>query len=137
TPDILAVLSPIWTEKPETARRVRQRLRLVLDWARAAGHRSGDNPVDLIGDALPRHDKRTRHHPALAYAVVPEFIAKLRVGNAEPISKLAFEFLVLTATRSKETRGAKWDEFDLANALWTIPPEDATGRRMKAGREHV
>lgn len=137
TPEVLAVLSPIWTTKPETARRVRQRLRLVLDWARAAGYRSGDNPVDLIGDALPRHDKRAQHHAALPYKLVPDFITKLRAGNAEPISKLAFEFLVLTATRSKETRGAKWGEFDLADALWTIPPEDDTGRRMKTGREHV
>lgn len=138
TADMLAVLTPIWISKPETARRVRQRLSTVLEWARAAGHRQGDNPVDLIGDALPRHKKTERHHAALPYARVPEFIERLRIGPSAPMTKLAFEFLILTAVRSKEARHALWSEIDLAEALWTIPGDDAsTGRRMKSGRDHV
>lgn len=82
TPEVLKMLAPIWTEKPETARRVRQRIGLVLDWARAAGHCSGDNPVQLMGDALPRHKSKDEHHAALPYARVPEFIARLRSGSA-------------------------------------------------------
>ncbi len=138
TADVLDVLSPIWTTKKETARRVRQRLAVVLDWARAAGHRSGDNPVELIGDALPRHPKTDRHHAALAYADVPTFIGKLRAGKAEGVTKAAFEFLILAAARTTEVRFAMWDEIDLEAATWTIPGNNvATGRRMKSGREHI
>lgn len=138
TPDVLQVLTPIWTDKPETARRVRQRLATVLDWARAAGHRSGDNPVQLIGDALPKHKRKDEHHAALPYDQVAQFIARLRAGHAEPVSKLAFEFLILTAARTKDVRGALWDEIDLDAKTWTIPGDDSkTGRRMKAGRDHV
>ena len=138
TADVLNILSPIWTTKPETARRVKQRLAIVLDWARAAGHRSGDNPVELIGDALPKHKKDQQHHPALPYSDVSDFIAKLRAGTAEPITKLAFEFLILTAARTIEVRHSRWDEIDTAARTWTIPgSDDATGRRMKAGREHI
>ncbi len=137
TPHVLKVLSPIWTTKPETARRVRQRLSVVLDWARAAGHRSGDNPVELIGDALPRHKKTDEHHAALPYNQVPAFVTSLRQGLADPMTKLAFEFLILSAARSKEVRGAQWGEFDLAEKSWTIPGDDGAGRRMKAGRTHV
>lgn len=132
TADVLAVLSDIWTTKPETARRVRQRLRSVLDWARAAGHRSGDNPVDLIGEALPRHRRSIAHHKALPYGDVAGFITALRAGNADPVTKLAFEFLILTAARTKEVRLATWSEFDLDAALWTVPAE-----RMKGRREHI
>lgn len=138
TADVLAVLEPIWTAKLETARRVRQRLYAVLDWARAAGHRSGDNPVDLLGDALPKHKKSGRHHAALPYADVAGFVDKLHASALDPMSKLAFEFLILTVARTIEVRFARSDEFDLADALWTIPGSDpSTGRRMKSGREHV
>ena len=138
TPDILAVLTPIWNAKPETARRVRQRLATILDWARAAGYRSGDNPVELIGDALPKHNRVDRHHAALPYADVPRFIAELREGRAEAMTKLAFEFLILTASRTADVRDARCAEINLEAATWTIPGNDTkTGRRMKAGREHV
>jgi integrase len=138
TPDVLNVLTPIWTAKPETARRVKQRLATVLDWARAAGHRSGDNPVGLVGDALPRLKREQQHLAALPYTEVAQFIGKLRAGNAEPITKLAFEFLILTAARTTEVRKARWSEVDLTTRSWTIPGNDAqTGRRMKAGRDHV
>jgi integrase len=132
TPEVLKVLEPIWLEKPETARRVRQRLKTVLDWARAAGHRSGDNPVDLIGEALPRQRDDGEHFASLPYGEVREFIKKLRAGFAEPVTKLAFEFLILTVARTIEVRFAVWSEFDLEQKLWRIPPE-----RMKARREHV
>lgn len=132
TSDVLAALSQIWSTKPETARRLRQRIRTVLDWARAAGHRSGDSPVDLIGDALPRHAQKVVHHDALPYADVAVFIIKLRQSRSDDVTKAAFEFLILTAARTQEVRLATWSEIDLKRALWTIP-----AARMKARRDHV
>ena len=138
TPDILKVLTPIWHVKPPTARNVRQRISTVLEWARAAGFRSGDNPVALIREALPRQKKTERHHAALPYPEVSAFIEKLRGGKAALITKLAFEFLILTAVRTTEARKARWDEVDWQAKTWTIPGNDAaTGRRMKTEREHV
>ena len=130
TPDVLNVLSPIWLTKPETARRVRQRVKTVLDWAKAAGFRMTENPVDGVAKGLPRQPDRKTHHAALGYAEVPGFIARLRSGAAEQ-SQLAFEFLILTAARTSEVIGAKWDEIDLEGRVWTVPDS-----RMKAGREH-
>ena len=132
TADVLSVLTKIWTSKPETARRVRQRMRTVLDWARAAGLRSGDNPVDLIGEALPRHRRKVEHHPALPYGEVAAFLQRLRCGDSANITKLAFEFLILTAARTIEVRFACWHEIDFDAKLWTLSPD-----RMKAEREHV
>lgn len=132
TADVLEALSKIWTTKPETARRLRQRIRTVLDWARAAGHRSGDNPIDLIGQALPRHAHKVSHHDALPYNDVADFIALLRECRADDVTKVAFEFLILTAARTREVRLATWSEIDLQAGLWTLPPH-----RMKARREHV
>ncbi len=138
TPDVLKVLAPIWGVKVETARRVRQRIGTVLEWARAAGFRSGDNPVDLLGEALPRQKKSERHHAALPYAEVAAFIERLREGQAAPITKLAFEFLILTAVRTTEARKARWDEVDFKAKTWTIPGNnEATGRRMKKERDHI
>ena len=94
--------------------------------------------MELIGDALPRHRREPEHHPALPYPQVAKFIGKLRMSNAEPITKLAFEFLILTAARTTEVRKARWSEADLSARTWTIPgSDDKTGRRMKAGREHA
>ncbi|MGL4396287.1 MAG: tyrosine-type recombinase/integrase [Hyphomicrobium sp.] len=132
TPEVLQVLTPIWLAKPETARRIRQRLRTVLDWARAAGHRSGDNPVDLIGEALPKQGRKNEHHEALPYQDVGHFIRTLHGSQCEDATKLAFEFLILTATRTSEVRFATWGEIDFANKLWSIP-----AGRMKARRGHV
>lgn len=138
TADCMAILSPIWPVKRETARRIRQRLHNILDWARASGHRTGDNPVDLIGEALPKRRKRVRHFAALPYVEVAAFIAALRAGNADLMSKLAFEFLILTAARTGEVRFARRTELDLPRALWTIPAYDeATNRGMKMEREHI
>jgi integrase len=131
--DVLEVLKPIWTTRPETASRLRGRIEAVLDAARAAGHRSGENPARWKGhlaQLLPKRQKLTRgHHAAMAYDRVPAFARSLRERNGA--AAFALEFLILTATRTGETMGARWSEIDLEAKLWTIPKE-----RMKAGREH-
>ena len=131
--DVLRVLGDIWLTKPETARRVRQRISTVLDWARAAGHRDGENPCAGITRGLPKQPERTgKHHAAMAYDAVPSFLQEtlpeLAIGLS---SKLALEFLILTAARTTEVLEADWSEVDLDAALWTVP-----ATRMKAGREH-
>ena len=131
TADILAVLIPIWTRKPETASRVRQRMETVLDWTVAQGYRI-DNPANRsIAKVLPRMPRIKQHHPALHYSAVPQALEKVRQSTADTVTKLAFEFLVLTAARSGEVRLASWDEIDWVERKWTVPAE-----RMKARREH-
>jgi integrase len=131
TPDVLKVLSPIWLTKPETARRVRQRVGTVLDWAKAAGFRSGENPVQGIAKGLPKQPDRQDHHAALPYEDVPGFIEALREASASESARFAFEFLILTAARTGEVLGATWGEIDFERTTWTIP-----GTRMKTGRTH-
>ena len=131
TSNVMAVLLPIWNEKRETAKRVRRRISAVMRWAVAQGYREGNPAGEAIGAALPRNGVRPRHHPALPYAEVAGAIATVRASGAYPATVLAFEFLVLTACRSGEVRGARWKETDLAGREWRIPPE-----RMKTGREH-
>ena len=132
TSDVLAALSPIWTDKPETAARVRQRIGMVMKWAVAQGWRQ-DNPAESIAQALPKRDRSLiEHRKALTYAKVADCLAVVQTSAAGLATKLALEFLVLTATRSGEARGATWAEIDIrANAVWTIP-----AARMKAKREH-
>jgi integrase len=132
TAEILKLLLPIWTAKPETARRVLQRVSNVIDYGTAAGMRSGENPCRLAILGLPKQTDEPEHFAALPYADVPAFIAKLRKSKAAEITRLAFEFLILNASRSGEVRLAPKREFDLQRALWIIPAE-----RMKGGREHV
>ena len=130
TADVLAVLSPLWHVKPETARRVRQQLGAVMTWAVAMGYRT-DNPVAPVGQALgPQHDV-VRHMPALPYADVPAAIQAIRASQATAATTLTFEFLVLTAARSAEVRLAVWEEIDTDQAVWTVP-----AARMKANRPH-
>ena len=129
--EILKALNPVWTSKPETARRVKQRIKLILDWAKGAGHRTGDNPVDSLARVLPRTSLKQAHHPALPYSEVPEFIAALRASDCTESTKLAFEFLILTAARTGEVLGARWSEIDFDKKTWTVPAS-----RIKAGREH-
>ncbi|WP_066556798.1 tyrosine-type recombinase/integrase [Croceicoccus bisphenolivorans] len=124
------VLAAIWLKKPETARRVRQRIRTVIDWAVAKGYRDGPLAMAVIDKALPRQRERVKHHKAVPYAEMPAFMAALRAR--ETIGRLALEAVILTAARSGEVRLAEWSEIDLDAATWTIPAE-----RMKAGREHV
>jgi integrase len=130
--EILQVLSPIWLEKPETARRVKQRIGTVLDWAIAAGFRTAGNPVGSVAKGLPRHSDRKKHHSALPFKEVPGFVQALRAheGLSEQ-TKLAFELLILTATRTSELLNATWPEFDREGKVWTIP-----AGRMKAGLLH-
>ena len=133
TAAVLGVLAPLWGTKSETASRLRGRIEMVLDAAKAQGHRAGENPAAWRGHlahVLPRRGKLARgHHAAMPYADVPAFIAKLR--EADSIGALALEFLILTAARSGEVLGARWSEIDLAAKVWTVPAE-----RMKAAREH-
>ena len=131
---VLKVLEPIWTTKTETANRVRGRIEAVLDWAKARGHRQGENPARWRGhldNLLPRPGKvrRVQHHPALPYSEIGAFMAELR--KQEGVAALALELLILTASRTGEVIGARWSEIDLQKRLWTVPAE-----RIKAGREH-
>lgn len=130
TADVLAVLQPIWLEKPETARRVRQRIGTVMKWAIAHGWRS-DNPAEAISQALPKQDRTQVHRKALPYNKVPEFLDALKASNAGNATKLALELLILAASRSGEVRLAEWSEFDLEQAVWTRP-----AGRMKSKKEH-
>ena len=133
TPAVLGVLDPIWTAKPETARRVRQRIEALLDWAMARGHRpQGGNPARLKGNlayALPRVRALPEHHAALPSRDVSAFWQALQARQGAGAD--ALKFALLTAARSGEVRGATWDEINFDAELWTVP-----GQRMKAEREH-
>lgn len=129
-PMVRNVLAEIWLGKPETARRVRQRIGAVLDWAYSSGYRENETPMRSISKGLPRQPKKDRHFEAMSYQEVPAFLKRLH--ERETFSRLALEFAILTAARSGEVRGALWCEVDLEKATWTIPPD-----RMKAHREHV
>lgn len=134
-PHVLQILQPIWTEKTETASRLRGRIESVLSWATVSGFRAGDNPARWKGNLdaiLPKPGKlrKVRHHRALPWQEAPAFMQALR--KREGIAAKALEFTILTAARSGEVRGATWEEIDLEAKLWTIPAE-----RMKAQREHV
>ena len=131
---VLEVLEPIWFAKTETAGRVRGRIEAVLDWAKARGLREGQNPAQWRGHLdhlLPARSKvrRVQHHPALPYAEAPAFMGSLRARSG--ITPRALEFVILTASRTGEALGARFDEIDVEGALWTVPAE-----RMKSAREH-
>ena len=131
---VMRALEPIWTTKTETASRVRGRIEAVLDWAAVRGYRRGENPARWRGhleNLLPRRARvqKVRHHAALPYNEVGAFMEPLR--QQEGVAASALELLILTATRTSETIGARWSEIDFDNECWTIPAE-----RMKAGREH-
>lgn len=131
---IEAVLDPIWTEKNETASRVRGRIESILDWATVGGYRTGDNPARWKGNLEHRLSRRgkvrkVRSHPALPIQDMHRFMVDLR--SRKGTTARALEFLVLTAARSNEVRAATWGEIDLGSAVWTIP-----GDRMKMDKEH-
>ena len=130
-PEVLSCLSPIWTDKHETARRLAQRMKVVLDVARSKGFRDGENPVTAIrdGKVLPAVNARPVHHRAMDWRKVPDFYADLRTRNA--MAAKALMFTCLTASRTSEVLGARWGEFDFERNLWTVPAE-----RMKAGEVH-
>jgi integrase len=133
TAAVLKVLNPIWKRAPESASRLRGRIEAVLNYAKAHKLRVGDNPAAWKGnlaDILPRRSKLSRsHYAALPYHAVPEFVCKIR--EIESIPALTLEFAILTAARSGEVLGARWDEIDLDARIWTIPAV-----RMKAGIIH-
>ena len=129
--DAMAVLTPIWTTKPETASRVRQRVETVMDWAITHGYRL-DNPAGRsLLKVLPPVKRLKEHRQALPYVQVPGAVALVRECTADIPTKLAFEFLVLTAGRSVEVRAAEWSEIDREAAAWEVP-----AARMKARRPH-
>jgi integrase len=134
TQDVMAALRPIWSAKPETASRVRQRIEAVLDYATASGARAGDNPARWKGhlDHLlpqPRKVRAVEHHAALDWREAPAFMVGL--ATREGIAAKALAFAILTAARSGEVRGMRWTEVDDRASVWTVPAE-----RIKAGKEH-
>ncbi len=128
--DVIGILAPIWHDVPPTARKLRQRIRAVMEWAVAMDLRP-DNPCDRIGPVLGTQGGRVRHMRALPHREVASAIETVRASNARPVVKLAFELLVLTAVRSGEVRGAVWPEIDRDEGVWTIPAP-----RTKGNREH-
>jgi integrase len=127
--DVLRVLSPIWIEIPETARRVMQRMRTVFDWALASGLRGAANPVEGVVKGLPRQRDRVQHQRAVPWCELPDLMKRL--AEEKGMGALALRFAILTAARSGEVRGALWAEIDLEAAVWIIPAD-----RMKAAVEH-
>jgi integrase len=131
---VLKVLQPIWSTRTETASRVRARIEAVLDWATVSGYRKGDNPARWKGNLdqvlpAPGAVSRVRHHPALPYTQIRDFMAELR-GKAG-VAPRALEFAILTAVRTSEALDARWPEIDFEQGVWTIPAS-----RMKGGKEH-
>lgn len=134
TGDVMNILEPIWSTIPETASRLRGRIEVILDYAKARGWRAGENPARWRGhltNLLPSRSKvrNVEHHPALPYGRIAEFIAELR--KQDSTAARALEFLVLNVGRTSEVTGFKWSELDRAAKLWTVP-----GERMKGKREH-
>ena len=129
--DVMSILLPIWSTKPVTAKKVRGRIGAVMKWSIANGFRD-DNPAgDAVGAALPKNGVTTTHFRALPHGEVASALARIRASGAHRATVLAFEFLVLTACRSGDVRGATWDEIDLETGVWAIP-----GERMKVYRPH-
>jgi len=131
---VLEAIQPIWHSKSETATRVRGRIEVVIDWAKAKGAYIGENPARWRGhlsNLLPKPSKvaKVEHHAALPYDELPAFMSELRASSG--LAPRALELVILTATRTTETLAAHWTEIDLEKKLWTVPTE-----RMKAGREH-
>jgi integrase len=129
--DCANVLRPIWLEKAETASRTRQRMHAVMQWAWAHGHITA-NPVGVVDHILPKQNAKKEHQPAMPWRDAPAS-AKAQLRDIEPAdnTRAALLFLILTAARSGEIRGATWGEFDLDAGIWTVP-----GERMKAKKPH-
>lgn len=127
--DVLRVLEPIWTTKHVTAKRLSQRLARIFDWAKGAGHYHDENPLTGIKASLPTVKRKAKHHAAMPWQNVPAFFGEL--GTREGVSARCLELIILTGVRSGEARGARWEEFDMEEGVWTIPAE-----RMKARETH-
>ena len=131
TADVLSIITPIWQTKNQTAKRLLNRIGIIMRWAIAHGFRQ-DDPAHVAQAVLPStNGHKKKHHAALPFAKAPEAVAKIREADGSQSSKLALEFVILTACRSGEARGARWDEIDPEAKTWTIP-----GERMKANKEH-
>ena len=130
-PEVMMCLAPIWTQKHETAKRLAQRIKTILDVAKSKGYRSGENPVTEIRDArvLPPVKIKTRHHDAMLWRDVPAFFDVLKTREA--MAAKALTFTILTAARTSEVLQMKWHEVDFDHRLWTVP-----GDRMKGGEDH-
>ena len=128
--DVLDIVGSIWTNRHETAKKVKRRLGAVLAWAMTQGYRA-DNPVQAITVALPKADNLKGHFKAIPHEEVRTAIETVRASKANPSTVLCFEFLILTATRSGEARSMTWDEVDLRKRTWIIP-----AARTKTGKEH-
>lgn len=130
-PEVMMCLSPIWTDKHETAKRLAQRIKVVLDVAKAKGFRSGENPVTAVKEAqvLPKVKAKPQHHDAMPWHDVPAFYAELSERTA--MAAKALQFTILTAARTTEVLEMAWPEVDFETRLWTVPAE-----RMKGGKEH-
>ncbi len=129
--EVIDILKPIWNTKRETAKRVLQRMRAVFEAAIVRGERAKASPTIGVETVLGSRGRKLEHHPAMPYVDVPAFVTRLQRLEGWAATRLAFEFLILTASRSGEVRFAAWDEFDLDAALWTVPAE-----RMKARVKH-
>lgn len=129
-PNIRKALLPIWLSKPETARRVRQRVGAVLDWSYVNGYRASEAPTRSLSKGLPRQPKDDGHFAAMSYAKIPDFIVHLR--ERVSVGRVALEALILTAARSGEIRGATWPEVDFDGGLWSL-----SAARMKMGKPHT
>ena len=130
-PEVMMCLAPVWTEKHETAKRLAQRIKTVLDVARSKGFRSGENPVTAIKDAaaLPKVKAKVKHHKAMDWQEIPAFYADLNTRKA--MAAKALMFTCLTGSRTGEALGLRWEEIEFEERLWTCPPE-----RMKTGEAH-
>lgn len=138
--DILAAIGPIWNTKGDTAARTLRRIKAIFDWTIVKGYRTVDhkgiavtqpNPCDGIRTALPKQNRKPGHHESMPHKDLPEFVQKLRVSKSAVAVKLAFEFLILTASRTNEVLGAKWEEIDMKEAVWLI-----SAPRMKMKEPH-
>ena len=129
--EVLSVLTPIWSTHPETAHRVRQRLRTIFRWAMAHGFIETNPAGEMIDGALPPMPKVKAHFRAMPYQEVRSALEMVQASQVSTAAKLCLKFLVLTSARSGEARGARWDEIDLQERVWRIPSQ-----RMKAGMEH-
>lgn len=135
TEHVLKVLTPIWATKNETASRVRSRIEIILNWAKVKEYRAGENPAMWRGHlehllAKPSKVKKVKHHSAMDYHAISDFMAELRTKKS--ISAKCLQFAILTACRTSEVTGASWDEIDMNNQTWTIPAE-----RMKMKKPHT
>lgn len=131
---VLKILEPIWTTKPETADRIRERMGMVLNWAKVRGYRQGDNPAQWRGfldNVLPAPSKirKVQHHPALPHTDVAEFMQRLKTQPG--MDALVLEFTILTAVRTTEATNARWEEIDLNKKIWVLSAD-----RTKTGKEH-